>query len=108
MPWIATPRSLSWPERHREHLGARPCPYTAPVEVLLESASHAVWGTSACVREGAAIRNALAPGTAAFDVRAEGASLVVSTDPLGTCPIWFARSEAGWLVSPEAKALSSW
>ncbi len=74
---------------------------------MLETSDNAVWATSLVEHKGGELRSALSFGTAGFEVRVEGGSIVIRTDPLGTCPIWYARAGDAWVVSPEAKAIAA-
>jgi len=107
MPFLVLPPGRPPTGRELAALGARLCPYDAPPRVLLDGAAGTVWGTALAVGEPGRVRAALDDGTAGFEVRAEGDALVVRTDPLGTCPVWYARFDGGWAVAPEAKALAA-
>jgi asparagine synthetase B (glutamine-hydrolysing) len=107
MPFLILPRSPALAGGLRERLAARLCPYAGPLRTLLETPSHAVLGTSLARRDpDGRVRPALPRGTSAFEIAPEGDALRVSTDPLGTCPVWYARAPGGWCVAPEAKALA--
>src|SRR5687768_17535619 len=107
MPFLILPRSPALAEGQRAALAGRLCPYTGSLSVLLETPSHAVLGTSLVARDARGrLRPALPRGTAHFEVAAEGGGLSVETDPLGTCPVWYARAPGGWIIAPEAKALA--
>ena len=102
VPFVVVPRSRALTDAELARLGERLCPYTEVPTRILETEHHAVWATSLASRERERVRNTLVGGTASFELRVEGGALVVATDRLGTCPIWFADG----LVSPEAKALA--
>lgn len=89
----------------RAALGARLCPYDGELRRLLRGTHHEVWGTRLAETVGESARCSLHGGTAAFEVRVESDRLVVSTDPLGTCPIWYAEARDGWVAATEVKAL---
>ena len=108
MPILVLPRTVALSDRLREAVGARLCPYTGPIERLLQTETHTVWGTSLCERERNRVRCRLEGGTSTFELRLDQGGLSVETDPLGTCPVWIApaRESGDWLVSTEAKALA--
>ena len=107
MPFLILPRSPALAEGQRAALAGRLCPYTSSLKVLLETPSHAVLGTPLVARDArGSLQPALPRGTAHFEVAAEDDGLSVETDPLGTCPVWYARAPGGWIIAPEAKALA--
>lgn len=107
MPFLIVPRGRSLGERELRALGARACPYDGSLAVRLESASHAVLGTSLTRTGPAGVAGARNGGTADFAIEPSGQGLVVRTDPLGTLPVWYASTPAGWIAGPEVKVLAA-
>jgi asparagine synthetase B (glutamine-hydrolysing) len=73
----------------------------------LQHVRYDIWATSLAVPQQGLLENRLSGGTADFAVSFEGDDLVITTDPLGTCPLWYARLADAWVVSPEAKAIAA-
>lgn len=80
-----------------EALARRLCPYDRAATRRLAAGEHTAYVT----------QDPPAGGTAWFELCEEEGALVVRTDPLGTCPVWFARHLDGWLVATEVKALAA-
>jgi asparagine synthetase B (glutamine-hydrolysing) len=106
MPFLLLPDSREASERLLASLAERLCPYTEQPRRCLAAKGYAVWATSLARLEDGAVRSALSDGTARFAVEPVDGGLTVSTDPLGTCPVWYARVAGGWAVAAEAKALA--
>jgi len=102
MPFLILPKSRELSESELSRLAARLCPYSTPPRRLGELGAHAVWGTPLVEVGPSGFRNSIG-GTASFSLSHSEGALAVATDPMGTCPIWYAKSEQGWIVSPEAK-----
>jgi carbapenam-3-carboxylate synthase len=107
MPFVVLPRLRPPSAVTLDSLAARLCPYADRPREVLATAEASVLATPLVAAGPGRARAALDAGTAGFELRVEGATLVVRTDPLGTFPIWYARTADGWLVSPEAKALAA-
>jgi len=107
MPFIVLPRLRPLAGETLEALAARLCPYRGPLREVLATPDVSVIATSLLAASPGRARVTLDAGTADVELRVEGSSLVVRTDPLGTCPVFYARAADGWLVSPEAKALAA-
>lgn len=96
-------------------LAARLCPYGESPRLLAAARDTQVWGTSLVRVDGRRLTNALEGGTASFRVTLEeGGRIMLETDELGTCPLWFgaldpARPASGvtWVAGPEAKAIAA-
>lgn len=106
MPFLVLPRSETLSDAQLARLGRRMCPYVEQPERVLRTVGHDVWATSLGRAGAGSVENRLSAGTADFSVRVSGDDLLVRTDPLGTCPVWYVRLADGWAVSPEAKALA--
>lgn len=106
MSFVVLPRAAEVSDRLRAAWAERLCPYDGAPELRLETAACQVWGTRLTTRRGGAVVPTLDQGTARFEVRAEGDGVAISTDPLGTCPVWYAATDAGAVASTEAKALA--
>ena len=106
MPFLALPSNETLSDGQLAALSQRLCPYGDPPKRVWSAAGLDVWTTS-LVRVGEGqLGNRLSGGTADFSVTRDGDGLLMATDPLGTCPIWYTRLGTGWAVSPEVKALS--
>ncbi len=106
MPFLVLPSNEIVSDGQLVALGQGLCPYVDPPQRVWSAAGLDVWATS-LVRVGEGqLGNRLSGGTADFSVTRDGDGIVVATDPLGTCPIWYMRLGTGWAVSPEVKALA--
>jgi asparagine synthetase B (glutamine-hydrolysing) len=106
MALIVLPRELRLDGRLRSALARRLCPYGGELEPLLSGSTHIAWGTSLCRRTPAGLQVGPPGGTAAARVALREGALHLSTDPLGTCPLWLATHPLGPLATLEVKALS--
>ncbi len=110
MPFVLVAGAEAPTASEGDRLAGRLCPYTDPVQPIWEAGGVAVWATaSLAAGVHADGRGWTAPwrdGTAQLRLTASSAGFAIETDELGTCPLWIARRGAGWVVSPEAKALA--
>lgn len=106
MPFLILPADRAISDRQLSALSSRLCPYSEPPRKAPGTADFTIWATSLATSGPEHIRHTLNTGTAGFEVRIQGETLAIATDALGTCPIWYARCEEGWIVSPEAKAIA--
>lgn len=106
MPFVLMTGAKPPTPAQRSRLEAQICPWRGKVELVPCGKDSWLLHSSAARFDGDRLVPAVSGGTARFTVSREGDALRITTDPLGSCPLWYTRRDGGWLVAPEAKALA--